>query len=483
MSRQLPENPNIEFLKKEAKELRRSLPQTKLVDAQHALAKEYGFSTWAKLKAHVEALSLTPALALTAAVRASDAARVRDLLARHPGLRARVDAPLEDYGDGQHAMFAAVQRTDRATIDVLLANGADMRKRTEWAPGGFGVLDDCDPGLADFLIDRGAVLDIHSASRLARMPELREFVAADANAVHARGADGRIPLHFASTLEVAECLLANGAEIDARDGYRESTPAQHMLRVEHWRHYPHDRQPIARFLLSRGCRADILMAAALGDLELVRRLLDADPACVATRVSEEWFPKNTVYIPLLGPGRTAHAVARDFGHEEIYRLLLERTPHALKLAMACELGDEEAFRELLAARPDLAATLSREELLKLPAAAQSGNTKAVVLMLTAGWPVDTAGGMGATALHWAAFNGNVDMAREILRFHPPLELKSKEYEGTPLAWAIFGSGNGWNREKGDYPATVRALLEAGAAIPPEAEALEPSDEVLEVLQL
>ena len=195
-------------------------------------------------------------------------------------------------------------------------------------------------------------------------------------------------------MEVAEFLLAHGAEIDARDGYRESTPAQHMLRVEQWRHYPHDRQPIARFLISRGCRADLLMAARWAILDWCGSLLDADPACIATRVSEEWFPKNTVYIPLLGPGRTAHAVARDFGHEDVYRLLLERTPHSLKLALACELGDEEAFRELLAARPDLAATLSREELLKLPAAAQSGNTKAVVLMLGAGWPVDTAGGHG-----------------------------------------------------------------------------------------
>ena len=76
-----------------------------------------------------------------------------------------IDAPLEDYGDGQHAMFAAVQRSDRATIDVLLAAGADIRKRTEWAPGGFGVLDDCDPGMAGFLIERGALLDAHSAAR------------------------------------------------------------------------------------------------------------------------------------------------------------------------------------------------------------------------------------------------------------------------------------------------------------------------------
>jgi hypothetical protein len=215
----------------------------------------------------------------------------------------------------------------------------------------------------------------------------------------------------------------------------------------------------------------------------VKRLLDADPGCIDTRVSEEWFAKNTVYIPLLGPGRTAHAVARDFGHEEVYQLLLARTPPSLKLALACDLGDEAAFRELLALRPDLASTLSDEEKRKLPDAAQSGNTDAVRLMLEAGWPVDTTGDMGAAALHWAGFNGNAAMAREILRFHPNLELKSKDYAGTPLSWAIFGSGNGWNRDTGDYAGTVEALLSAGSAIPPDAESLEPSDAVLEVLQI
>jgi ankyrin repeat protein len=183
----------------------------------------------------------------------------------------------------------------------------------------------------------------------------------------------------------------------------------------------------------------------------------------------------------LGAKRTAHAVARDFGHEEVYQLLLDRTPASLKLALACDLGDEAAFRDLLALRPDLAATLSDAERRKLPDAAQSGNTKAVVLMLQSGWPVDTRGEMGATPLHWAAFNGNAEMAREILRFQPSLELKSDEYAGTALSWAIFGSGNGWNREKGDYVATVQALLDAGAVVPPEAESLEPSDAVLEVL--
>src|SRR5499427_3115364 len=441
MSRQLPEKPNLVYLKKQAKELRRSMRQGKLADAQHALAQEYGFASWAKLKVHVEALGLSPAEALKAAVCDSDAERVRKVVTDHPELRERIDDPLPGYGFGQQALFAAVQRSDRATIDA----------------------------------------------RLRKIAELRALVAADASAVHARGGDGQTPLHFASTVEVAEFLLENGAEIDARDVDHESTPAQYMLRVDQKRHYPRDRQDVARYLVSHGCKTDILMTAALGDADLARRHLDSDPNCIRMSVSEEWFPKQdpraggSIYIWMLGAHRTAHTVARDFGHEEVFQLLMERTPEELKLALACELGDEASFHAFLARDPEAATKLSEEQQRKLPDAAQSNNTKAVRLMLKAGWPVDTPGEAGATALHWAGFHGNAEMARAILKHYPTLELKSREYEGTALGWALYGSGNGWHRDTGDYVGTVRALLEAGAILPPHAAELEPSDAVQEVL--
>ncbi len=487
MSRRLPAKPNLEHLKKQAKELLRSMPQGKLADAQHTLAKDYGFVTWAELKAHVEALKQTPMEALNTAVCDGNAGRVRELLARHPELRAQINDTLPGDGFGTHALFAAVQRSDRATIDVLLQAGANIKKRTDWWAGGFGVLDDCDPSLVEFLTERGAVLDVHSTSRLGMLPELRELVEADASQVHARGGDGQTPLHFASTVEVAEFLLTKGAEIDARDVDHESTPAQYMLRVDQVRHYPKDRQEVARYLVSRGCQTDILMASALGDKDLVLRHLKDDPDSIRMNVSEKWFPKRnpraggTIYIWMLGHHRTAHTVARDFGHEEIFQMLMQHTPEDLKLALACELGDESAFREFLARHPDAAKTLSDADRRKLPDAAQNNNTKAVRLMLEAGWPVDTPGDAGATALHWAGFHGNAEMTREILRFHPTLELKSRDYEGPAVAWAVYGSGNGWHRATGDYVGTVRALLEAGAILPPHADELEPSDAVLEML--
>jgi len=60
MSQHLPESPNLEHLKKQAKdllqELQRQSTALKLADAQRMIAREYGFASWPKIKAHVESL-------------------------------------------------------------------------------------------------------------------------------------------------------------------------------------------------------------------------------------------------------------------------------------------------------------------------------------------------------------------------------------------------------------------------------------------
>ena len=86
-------------------------------------------------------------------------------------------------------------------------------------------------------------------------------------------------------------------------------------------------------------------------------------------------------------------------------------------------------------------------------------------MLAAGLPVDAPGQHGATPLHWAAFHGNVEMAREILRYNPPLEFSDSDFDLTPLGWGIYGSEHGWYCRTGNYAATVETLLKAGAKIP------------------
>jgi hypothetical protein len=58
MPRDLPVHASIEHLKKQAKErlteLRPSQPHARLADAQHDIARQYGFASWPKLRAYVE---------------------------------------------------------------------------------------------------------------------------------------------------------------------------------------------------------------------------------------------------------------------------------------------------------------------------------------------------------------------------------------------------------------------------------------------
>ena len=64
MTRTLPPHPNLDHLKKQAKDVLHKMKQenfaAKLADAQFAIAREYGFESWPKLKAYVESLSVGP---------------------------------------------------------------------------------------------------------------------------------------------------------------------------------------------------------------------------------------------------------------------------------------------------------------------------------------------------------------------------------------------------------------------------------------
>jgi ankyrin repeat protein len=508
MSRELPAKPNLEHLKNQAKDLlhdfQQGNPETKqlfslyiatsatapkLADALHVIAREYGFETWPKLKEHVESMTrvLSPAEMLAAAIRAQDSDKAASVLSKYPALKAHLNEPMDGPDGDPTPLLEAVMRSDRRSIDVLLANGSDIHVRGRHWSGGRSVLDECAPDMAAFLMERGAVLEAHAAARLGMLPELRQLVEANPAVVNTPGARGETPLHFALNVEIAEYLLGQGAEIDARDLQHESTPAQHMLRVVQGRYYRQDRKDVASYLASRGCRTDILMAAALGDLALVRRHLEADPASIRTSVSDEYFPKQdprsngTIYRFIFGPGRTAHLIARDFGHEDVFRLLMDRTPEDLKLSLACELGDEDTFRTLLASHPNLAQSLSDADRRRLTDAAQNNNAGAVRLMLAAGWPVDTPGEYQMTPLQWAAWHGNAEMVREILRYHPQIEHKCNDHQISALGGALHGSMNSWHRDTGDYVATVEALLQAGAKAPQVTDDLEASEPVKELL--
>lgn len=500
----LPPRPDLQQLRKQAKELLRAfqsgdadalkrfqehLPDRRplggpegsdegptLADAQCVLAREYGFTSWTRLKEHVESALIEdgdPIELLKKAFHEDDAVMVRRVLARRPELRSKVNEPILGFDSPPITCVRS-----RPMLDVLLEAGADIDAKSRWWAGGFGLLHTGDPDLAAYAIERGAKVDVHAAARLGLMEVLRRLVTGDPSLVHARGGDGQTPLHFARTLEIAEFLVDHGADPDARDVDHESTPAQYMIR---------DRQDIARFLVRRGCRTDVLMAAALGDMNLVRRHLDADPGCVRTRVSPEFFPMTrhhsggTIYQWTLGWFVSPHEVARQFGHREVEALLLDRSPVDVKLLDACWSGNESAAQALLRQDPGLVAKLSDAERRHVSLAARNNATLAVHTMLRVGFPVDATGQHRGTPLHWAAFHGNADMVRSILQFNPPLEVVDADFQATPLGWAIHGSTNGWHARTGNYAGVVELLLKAGA-VPPARYEGRGTDAVKEVLR-
>jgi ankyrin repeat protein len=397
--------------------------------------------------------------ALRQAILSGETKAVAGRLEREPELRKRLDEGDPAFHFGATPLLLAIGRNDREMIDVLLRAGADINARSNWWAGSFGVLDGCDADLAAFLIERGASVDAHAAARLGMLDRLRDILDGDPGAVHARGGDGQTPLHFASSVEIADLLLDRGADPNVLDIDHESTPAQWMVK---------DRQAVARRVVERGGETDLLLAAALGDLDRVRRHLDAGPESIGMSVTAEQFPMRNpraggkIYIWTLGWNRTAHLAAREHGHDEVFRFLMERSPAELRLAMACATGDD-ALVESIGSVP------VEREARRIADAAQSNDAATVRLFVRAGWPVDARGQHRMTPLQWAAFHGNSGMARRLIAAGADVNLGGDDFDCPPMCAALYGSVHGWYAKNGDYAGVVEALLDAGVAPPKSAE--------------
>lgn len=137
-ARRLPERPDLDQLKRQAKELlegfaaressvvaevRQYYPGAPfatlaLHDAQLVLARAYGFDSWPKLKARVDGVTIGR---LHDAVERGEAEAVRNLLERRPELVNR-DRP--GYPE-RLPLHIAVQRRDAAMVQLLMECGAD----------------------------------------------------------------------------------------------------------------------------------------------------------------------------------------------------------------------------------------------------------------------------------------------------------------------------------------------------------------------
>ena len=430
-----------------------------LSDAQLVIARGYGFASWAKLKHKIEQLTKSPIELFAAAVQEGDLDAVRHRLETHSELRARINEPLFAF----QQTAAHIAAGNLAMLDILLAHGAELNVRSSWDKGGFGILETVAPEQAAPLIARGATIDVWAAANLGMGDELRSLIETEPALVNAKGGDGKRPLHYARTVEIARFLLERGAEIDALDDDHGSTPAQHLVG---------DRPDVCRFLLSRGARSDLLMAAALGDLDRVRRHLDDDPGAIAMRVDRDWFPMvdtarngGHIYQWTLGFHVSAFEIARKRGHGDVLGLLLERAGPLERLLDALWRGDGAAADAVLAAAPALVDRASERALRAVADAARNNNAAAVEAMLARGFPVTARSQHGAMPLHWAAFHGNPEMLRGVLERDPPLKACDLEFKGTAVGWLIQGALGGWRgMSTGRHDDCARLLLDAGAHV-------------------
>src|SRR5580698_867237 len=374
-----------------------------LSDAQLVIARGYGFASWPQLKQKIDSSTKSPVELFKAAVEMGDVDQVRQLLRSHRDLVSHINEPMFSF----KSQAVHVARTNLDLLDLLLAHGADLNARTGWEKGGFGVLEQVEPEQAAALIARGARIDIWAAANLGMMGELATLVASDPALVYAKGGDGKRPLHFARTVEIARFLIEHGAEIDALDDDHDSTPAQHLIG---------DRPDVAGFLVAKGARSDLLLAAALGDPGLVRKHLDAEPGSIAMRVDRDWFAMidtaangGHIYQWTLGFHVSAFDVARKRGHTAVLDLLFERAPPLERLLDALWCGDEARADAELAADPQLVTSAPQRALHQVADAARNNNLPAVRAMLRRGFPVTAQSQHGAMPLHWAAFTGTAEM--------------------------------------------------------------------------
>jgi ankyrin repeat protein len=476
----LPVNPNLDKQRKLAKALARdywrgeaeavarvwalhpvppAADSFALRDAQLVIARGYGFPSWAKLKHKIDGLTKSPAELFVAAVKGGDIDGVRGLFGIHPELLERINEPLFDFK--QTAVHAACRNLP--LLDLLRANGADINARSSWEQGGFGILEGVTPEEAVPLIARGAKVDIWAAANLGMADELRALLDAEPVLVNAKGGDGKRPLHYARAVEIAGLLLARGAEIDALDDDHSSTPAQYLVS---------DAPEVCAFLLSRGAKSDLLMAAALGDVQRVAEHLDADPGLIGMRVSQEWFPMidtapngGHIYQWTLGFHVSAFDIARKRGHKEVLDLLQARASPLDLLLDALWAGDEAVADAVLAAAPGLVQHAPASAQRLIADAARNNKTSAVKAMLARGFPVTASAQHGAMPLHWAAFHGNPDMLRDVLAHRPPLDARDRDADAPPMGWLIHGALDPWRGvSTGRHADCAQLLLDAGCEV-------------------
>lgn len=479
--RGLPGNANLEQLRKGAKSFQRAvragdagaaevvrefhprlsgaepgspeLARFTRADAQLVVARQFGFPSWPKLKAHLELVARyarSPHDQPVGGVLADERAVVDEFLRLacltygddDPDRLRRAEALLEE-----HAWLA------RASVHTIAATGEVDAAR--------GLLDR-DPGQAS--LEGGphgwVPLLYLTYSRVSSTGPERSAVevarlllehGADPNAGYlweglvppftaltgALGGGGGLPKH-PEELALARLLLEAGA--DPNDGqalYNRGwgpDPQEDWLELLFefglgtgdggpWRRLFGERQDSPREMVE-----DLLMAAAHSGLsDRVRRLLarGVDPDGRGSR--------HPIYR-----GRSPVQEAALSGHTDVVSLLVEagaswEHDQVDELVAAATAGDSETVTRLLAADPGLRERAIERRPDQLVRAAEQNKYEAVALLIELGFDVNAR--PRTAPLHEAAMRGNIPVIGLLLEHGADPNLHDTDYDATPAGWA------------------------------------------------
>jgi ankyrin repeat protein len=497
----LPDRPNLEQLKKQAKSLLRAaqagdqaalqrfvvLPafarsaalelhsnDLALHDAQSVIAREHGFASWNALREEVQARTLSFDAAVDEFIRCATggaSGRAERLLSLHPRI-------------AWASLYTALVLGDAASVETRLRNEPELAIHPggpqQWEP----LLYACHTcmhkagGGADGLVAIARRLCGLGANPNAEYhwnwhPELpRTALWAAVCAV------GHLPL--------AEVLLEAGANptdgvtvhIAGGGGNIAALDLLHRFRVN-VNGIPGGVPPLVymmlwandstgpRWLLEHGAdpnlawgpdgEAPLHVAARRWDVPMVELLMrhGADPA---RRRSD---------------GSTPHTLAELSGNHEIAMRLVafgakdELSPLEHFVA-ACARGDRSAAETMLNIHPHLRAELRPAHHLIMHRPAEAGLSQVLETMLTCGFDPDIRDKDNVTPLHRAAMAGHPEAVRVLLKFGASVNALDGMFSATPLVWAVEGRGHA--QPGSDHVAVARELIAAGSSLewtPPE----------------
>ncbi len=511
--RQLPDRPDPEQLRRQAKELLRSarggdpeavgrfraLPALAragdaelarsalaLHEAQSVIAREYGFPSWKALVEHIEERTLEFGAALDEFIAAATAGRTdraERLLALYPALvRASFTTALL-LGDVAAA-------GSRLTADPGLAQRPGGPR--DWPP----LLYLCHMSLLpsarpDGILEIARRLLELGADPNARYPWLH-------HGVHRPALWGAVCVR--ESLELADLLLAHGAEpndgvtlpLAAGGGNVAALELLHARGADVNQAWATDGSsalyslltwadtPVgARWLLEHGADPDPVFAAnGETPLHVVARRWDvALAALLVSRGADVTRPRSD--------GRTPYAVAALQGNQPVAEWLLahgasDDLAEVDRLVAACSRGDRHTVAAMLAARPTLRERIAPEHYSALYQAAERGDVPALECLLACGFDPDRGDEeIGKTALHAAAMAGRADAVRVLLAHGASVTVRDREFHAQPLVWAAEASR--MHEDRRAYAAVARLLLEAGSPLEWE-PGEEPADELVDILE-